>query len=297
MTTKHDPNLAARMDCPACQASATERFKLDEYVVADCTSCGHRFVANATKPNHVATVYGDGYFFDGKDGYDDYLADGELLRAQGRRYGQLLKNHAPPGTLLDVGAAAGFIQAGLEDTGWSTTGLEPNPSMSAYARDSLGLNNIPGTLEDLPELPQFDVVCMIQVVGHFHDLSRALDKARALTRVGGLLLVEYWRRDAPIARLFGKHWHEYSPPSVLHFFTRASLDTLMATRDFKYIASGAPRKYISGRHAKSLLSHKFSQLPFGRPLARLAQVIPNGTRIRYPAFDLEWRLYERLESA
>jgi SAM-dependent methyltransferase len=196
-----------------------------------------------------------------------------------------------------VGSAAGFISAGLADAGWRPTGLEPNASMVAHAREVLGLDASQGSLEDAPDGEPFDAVCLIQVIGHFHDLPRALASAARLTRPGGLCLVEYWRRDSAVARLLGRYWHEYSPPSVLHWFTRESLDRAMAAHGFASVAHGAPKKYIAGSHAKSLLLHKMAGIPAGGLLSAPLRLIPDDARLRYPAFDLEWRLYRRTEDA
>ncbi len=286
-----------KRDCPLCGAVARPAFATNGYTVADCSACGHRFCASPLAEAHLATVYGDSYFFGGGDGYDDYLVEADLLRAQGVRYGQVLTGLAGPGRLLDVGCAAGFLQAGMAEAGWSTTGLEPNATMVAHARDRLGLDVIQGSLEAPPAFGPFDAVTLIQVIGHFFDLARALSSIRALTRPGGVCLIEYWRRESAMARAFGTRWHEYSPPSVLHWFSRASLDAAMAARGFAPIAHGAPRKYISGGHARSLLEHKLAGLPAGGALAVPLRLVPKTLQIRYPSFDLEWRAYRRLDEA
>lgn len=290
--TANSPN-GKPADCPVCGAPSATAFTLGSYAIADCPSCHHRFLASALSETHLASIYDDSYFFGGGDGYDDYLTEADLLRAQGERYGRLLAEYAEPGRALDIGSAAGFLQCGLEAAGWTTQGLEPNLSMVEHARSKLGLQAQQGSLESPPDWKPFDAICLIQVIGHFYDLPRALASAARLTRPGGLCLIEYWRRESWIARLLGKRWHEYSPPSVLHWFSRSSLDGIMARNGFTAIAAGTPRKYISGGHAKSLLAHKLAQLPMGRALTAGTALIPASTNFRYPAFDLEWRLYRR----
>jgi hypothetical protein len=80
---------------------------------------------------------------------------------------------------------------------------------------------------------------------------------------------------------------------VLHWFTRESLDRAMRIYGFSQVAAGAPRKYISGRHARSLLGHKLRQVPLGDVLAKATRALPANLRFRYPDFDLDWRLYRR----
>lgn len=284
--------MSVALKCPVCCAETRVAFTKHGHDIHDCLACSHRF-ARAVGAGHLADVYGDDYFFGGGDGYDDYLAEADLLRAQGRRYGTLLAKHMTTGRILDVGSAAGFLQAGLEDAGWRTTGIEPNATMVAHAVQKLGLDASQGSLEDTQIDEAFDAVSLIQVVGHFFDLQKAMQSLTALTRPGGLCLVEYWRRDSLAARSLGRHWHEYSPPSVLHWYTRAGLDRVFADAQFDLVESGAPKKYIASSHAKSLLAYKLAGYPAGKVMAGVVRALPMPKHLRYPAFDLEWRLYRR----
>jgi len=70
-----------------------------------------------------------------------------------------------------------------------------------------------GMLENLPVDDEYDAVSMIQVLPHFIDPKRAMAVVANVLKPGGLLLVETWNRDSWTARMFGKNWHEYSPPA------------------------------------------------------------------------------------
>ena len=80
-------------------------------------------LAKNHEANHTQTVYGDDYFNSGGAGYPDYLGESKLLRAHGKRYANLLKRYIDTGTMLDVGAAAGFILQGFIDCGWKGCGI------------------------------------------------------------------------------------------------------------------------------------------------------------------------------
>jgi hypothetical protein len=69
--------------------------------------------------------------------------------------------HIPAGTVLDVGAAAGFVLKGLEDAGWQGEGIEPNDTMARYAREVLGLSVATDDLETVVCGRWFDIVSMI----------------------------------------------------------------------------------------------------------------------------------------
>lgn len=305
------------MPCPLCAGDGRRLFVAHGYPVLDCCRCHHRFAGLAPADNHVATVYDDSYFDGGGAGYDDYLAEGGILTAHGRRYADLLAGHGiNAGRVLDIGASCGFIMKGLASRGWNGIGLEPNATMATRGRALTGIDIRIGTAEGLPAAvtpqPQgpgagaaaaaddsgsrmppegsFDLISLVQVIAHFHDPKLALSRLRARTRPGGWWLIETWDHASLSARLAGRHWHEYSPPSVLHWFTRNTLTALLADYGLKVVAHGKPRKYLRGSHARSLLEHKLAHSGPGRLLLPLTRRIPESAAIPYPANDLFWLL-------
>jgi len=238
-------------------------------------------------------VYSDEYFIEGGAGYLGYVDDGDLLRRHGRFYGRLLNKICDTGRVLDVGAAAGFILKGLIDCGWEGQGLEPNRSMVDFAQSNLGIEIQCGALEGFRAEDAFDVVSMIQVVAHFRDLHAAFKSAARATKPGGFWLVETWNRESWTARLFGENWHEFSPPSVLHWFSPEGLAALARRFGFSEVARGHPRKRISARHVKSLLEHVGEGSLIFRALATVSKTIPDSAVFPYPGEDLFWMVLQK----
>lgn len=282
------------MNCPVCGASARRVFAKHGYGILECSICTHRFCDLTPGANHAAQVYDDSYFNEGGAGYSDYLGEASLLIAHGRRYGQLLRRYTSPGRVLDVGAAAGFILKGLTESGWQGDGVEPNATMAAHARQAYGLNVQTGTLEDFSPSSEYDLVSMVQVVAHFHDIHRAFEAAARTLKPGGYWLIETWDKDSIPARALGENWHEYSPPSVLHWFSRETLARLAGQFAMQPVASGRPQKWLNGGHARSLVRYKLESGP-GRIAAPLLNLIPDGLPIPYPTLDLFWMLFRKAE--
>jgi SAM-dependent methyltransferase len=270
------------MPCEICGGVTRRVFGKYGHDILGC-ACGHRFVALAADERHVARVYADSYFTEGGQGYPDYLGLSRIVTAQGRHYARLLARFMPPGELLDVGAAAGFILRGFIEEGWRGIGLEPNARMSALARES-GLDVRTGSLESFRDGRSFDLVSMIQVIAHFHDLRAAFASARELTRPGGYWLIETWNRESRFARLQGRHWHEYCPPSSLHYFSPGSLAALADQHGFDRVAQGRPPKKLNLRHAGAFASHAL--------LGHSLNWLPDWT-VPYASFDLMWALFRR----
>ena len=281
--------------CPLCQSKSQRVFPKYEIWLFDCDVCRHRFAVVEPNLNHVTEIYGDDYFNGGGTGYGDYLQEAELLRAAGVRYGKLVSRYAKPGTMLDIGAAAGFVLQGFQNAGWRGRGIEPNANMARFGREKLNLDIFNGSLENYQSAEQVELVTLIQVIAHFQNPLAALEKVASLTKTGGFLLVETWRRDSLTAKIFGSNWHEYSPPSVLHWFTKEGLQDSVEKLGFKTTAAGKPAKWINAAHAKSLLKHKLEEMPAGRIFAKGLGIIPDRLNLPYPAEDLFWILCQKIK--
>jgi SAM-dependent methyltransferase len=275
------------MNCPLCKSESKFAFEARGFRVLDCVKCAHRFAEIAAGEAHVAAVYDDSYFNGGGAGYSDYLAEGEMLRRRGQMYaGKIEKFSAKKGRMLDVGAAAGFILQGFVDKGWRGVGIEPNARIAETGRERFGLDLRPGSLESFLTDEKFDLVSMIQVVAHFYAPAEAFRKAFDLLDTDGFLLVETWNRESLSARIFGNNWHEYSPPSVLQWFSERGLSAFLESLGFEKIARGRPPKKISGAHAKSLLKYRLGD-------NFLLKLIPDKIQFPYPSEDLFWAIYRK----
>lgn len=276
--------------CTVCGGSGERTFEKEGFWILSCVGCGHRYAEVEASPKHVAETYDDDYFFGGGAGYPNYLEESEVVRAHGARYARRIRRWTEPGDVLDVGAAAGFFLDGLTDGGWRGMGIEPNGRLAAYARSEVRVDVQQGALEDLPNARQFDLVTMVQVLGHFLDPRRALAAAAGATRPGGHWLIETWDRTSLSARVLGPRWHEYSPPSVLHWFSRRGVERLAADFGFEPVAHGRPVKWLGAKHARSLLSHKLGNSALGRAAEAVLGRIPAGVALPYPPEDLFWVL-------
>lgn len=273
------------------------RLTVGSYPIMECRTCQHSYLGANIEDDHIDRHYGDDYFFAGGAGYSDYLASGALLKRHGERYAKNVVSRlgveGREKTLFAVGAAAGFDLLGFRETGWQVSGLEPNPTMVQYAIDQLKIPLVCGPLESFVVSQRFDLVLALQVVAHFVDLSVAAERLSQLVKPGGHLLIETWNYRSLTARLFGRRWHEYSPPTVLQWFTPHSLQRWLSPVGFRPVEQGRPTKRISGQHAAGLLRYKLAELPGGSWLSRSTRFIPSSLEIPYPSEDLFWMIFQR----
>ncbi len=277
------------MKCPLCQSDSYQAFVVKGFNLLDCVKCKHRFAEIPADELHVAMIYDDLYFSGGGAGYSDYFAEGNMLRERGKMYAKILSKFTESGKLLDVGSAAGFILQGFADENWKGIGLEPNATMAKFGREKLNLDIRQGSLETFKTDEKFDLVSMIQVAAHFYEPRKSFENAANLLEENGLLLIETWNRESISAKIFGKNWHEYSPPSVLQWFSLNGLTDFLKDFGFDKVASGRPSKKISGKHAKSLLKYRLGD-------SFLLKLIPDKLNFPYPSEDLFWALYRKTAS-
>ena len=284
------------MNCPVCNNNDTPlKFIKNGYRILQCAGCGHLFTDFKPTTKEVEEMYSDDYFFKGGAGYMDYTLEKDMLIRRGEYYAEKVSAYKNAGNALDIGAAAGFILKGFENKGWSGTGIEPNASMVEYGRKTVGVNLIKGTIETAPVEERFDLIIMIQIMAHIYDLQSSVQRIRDLLSPGGMVLIETWNKDSLMARLFGKGWHEFSPPGTLNYFSKKSMDHLMLQFGFSRIARGTPKKSIHSSHAKSLMRYKLLESKKLKWLAGLTSLIPGNLLLPYPSEDLFWVLYKKNE--
>lgn len=264
-----------------------------KYRILECEVCGLRYTnPNLTLNDHLKDVYNDDYFFGGMDGYPDYFKEKDILIKQGEHYAKIVGEFCKPGTLLDVGAAAGFLMKGFENKGWNVTGIEPNKTMVDYGKTELDLDIIQDSFELYEFDKTYDLLSLIQVIGHFYDLSGALTKLSNIVKPDGYLLVESWDMKSIYAKILGKNWHEYSPPSVLNWFSKRTLKLCLEDEGFVHIKTGTPNKKISLNHAITLFDQKYPHLKLGTRI--IEKIIGSkDVTIHYPPLDVFWSVFKK----
>ena len=277
-----------------CSEEKRLLFVKNGYPIEDCQTCVRRFVVIRDSETHLSKVYSDEYFFEGKDGYPNYLEEKEILLKYGIHYAEIISEYTKPGKILDVGCAAGFILKGFESMGWQGFGVEPNETMANYGKNELNLDIQIGSLETYHTENKFDLISMIQVIGHFYDIDKALENISNLSTKNGLILIESWNMNSLVARIFGKNWHEYSPPSVINWFSDKSLAKLFNDYGFELVENGFPAKRINLNHALSLLEKNSPNIFFKRRLIAFLSKVLGNLVINYPPVDLKWYLFRKV---
>jgi 2-polyprenyl-3-methyl-5-hydroxy-6-metoxy-1,4-benzoquinol methylase len=242
------------MNCKTCGSSAIGAYlRSDVGELLRCASCEAVFLSPDGEEPPAESLYSQDYFTE-REGY--FFHDG-VVDASGQesphiadfRAGlALIEAHAvPSGSLLDVGCATGSFLSLARAKGWDCRGVEVSPFAAARARERTGCEIFCGKLEDAPfGRDAFDVITMWDLLEHLPDPLGGLERARALLKPSGLLLVNTPNEDSllrQVARLLyrgsggfitapvNRLYHRYH----LYYFAAEALGALLRRAGFELV--------------------------------------------------------------
>jgi SAM-dependent methyltransferase len=203
-------------------------------VLLRCPACS--FVTARLDPGFDPTrVYATSYFTGSE--YFDYRSDEAFFsRTFRRRLGELARRRSG-GRLLEIGSAYGFF-LGLAKQYFQVVGYEVNREAARYARERFGVDvRSDDFLETTPDSigGPVDVTVMWDVIEHLARPDLYLAHVASLSRTGALLYITTGDIESVLARLRGRRWRMIHPPSHLHYFSRATLERLLASCGFRVI--------------------------------------------------------------
>jgi len=212
-----------------------------------CPRCDMRFLAVQPAPEALAELYGSAYFerdFRCGRSADEYFRE-DAFRGENRDLlDQFARLHAPPGDLLEVGCAGGWLLKHAAERGWRARGVELSADAVRHAR-GLGLEVFQGELEEA-RLPgaAFDLAYMGDVLEHVPDCRAVMEEAARVLRPGGHLYLRGPITTNSLARRVAlAAWGALGgaivlrePPYHLWEFTPGSLTRLAAAAGFEVVA-------------------------------------------------------------
>lgn len=210
-----------------------------EFPAARCRSCGMRFLRVQPAGEGLARLYSAEYFQrDFRCGRSEASFDSEAaFRVENQGLLDDFARFTPPGRLLEVGSAAGWLLKHASERGWSAQGVDLSADAVAHAR-GLGLDVLQGELS-AAALPaaSFDLVYLGDVLEHVPDCRATLAECARVLKPGGILYVRGPITTNSLARslalglagAFGRTLVLREPPYHLWEFTPGSLRRLFET--------------------------------------------------------------------
>jgi SAM-dependent methyltransferase len=251
--------------CPLCKSSNDSIIHtFGELHVVLCQVCGLRYLNPRIKEAVMKERYERRSYFSGisASGYDDYYMQEISLRLTFRRFLKNLKKFVPQAqNLLEVGCGYGFFLDEAKDFFPRRTGVELSAEAGMTAQETSGARVHIGSAFSLPpEIKDFDIIIMINVIEHIYDPVPLLLSLRERLTAGGMLALATPDIGSFWYKIMKKRWPSFKVPEHIAFYDKKTLSNLLNKAGFQ------PAGTIPYSHAfpMGVISKKFGiNLPGG----------------------------------
>ena len=183
--------------CPSCRSeSRRKKCKIKESTLYQCRDCRLKYLDPCLGPEAMKQIYESDQsllemhdFHEGYYDYGDLRTRSKTLKDFKRGLSLLEKRLSRKGKILDVGFGNGFFLAAAQEAGWEVRGIDPSAMNCETAKKKFGLDLERGSLEEFSPSELFDAISFWDVLEHLPDPSQVLQKARALLKPEGVLMI------------------------------------------------------------------------------------------------------------
>jgi 2-polyprenyl-3-methyl-5-hydroxy-6-metoxy-1,4-benzoquinol methylase len=234
--------------CPVCNSEALSKVLVvtdntvskEGFQIMQCGNCTLRFTQDIPTQEAIGVYYKSEDYIshtDTKKGFINRLYHTVRKRAlvSKRKLVQSV-TALDKGHLLDLGSGTGAFANEMKQTGWSVTGLEPDPDARkvAFEQYQLSLNDTSSFYHLTSE--SFDAITMWHVLEHVHELDAYIGQLKNVLKPAGKLLIAVPNYTSVDGQLYAEHWAAYDVPRHLYHFSPASMKQLMDRHGLKIIA-------------------------------------------------------------
>lgn len=208
--------------------------------IVRCGTCGHGAVGQPPPKERLAEAYSQ---------VEDIVSLREWAGqcATADRGLARLEAFVRPARLLDVGCWTGAFVEAAASRGWTAQGIE----RSAWAVDRAverGLEVARGEIDHLCfESESMRALALCDVLEHLEDPDAALAALVRLLEPGGALYLTVPDAGSLVARGMGQRWWSVLPMH-LQYFTRTSMQVLLARHGLRPVHIGTHTKSFSARY-------------------------------------------------
>jgi len=183
----------------------------------------------------------------------DVHSNVDVLKEVARLRLEQIEQFVIPGHLLEVGFGGGFMLKAAAQKGWDVIGLELDPGCVRKMTDQ----GIPAHCCDLLEYSReselFDAIGMYSTIEHTLEPQAYLEKAHALLKVGGILVLRLPDTEAegPPASLI-VHVYHFNAHTIMVLLRRCGFHVLQIDSFHEW----KPRKYPGSLWSMNIVSRK-----------------------------------------
>lgn len=222
-------DIQLKFSMPAKPSPGRPRIR-DKFDVVACARCFAEFASPRPDIGELVRYYDTGET-DLEQFIDRYRVLYRRLDYGGLKEARFLLQKViglvpPPARLFDVACGQGWHMAAARDLGYQACGMDVSAAALAVCRDLLGFpagDLVEGLFEEYEVNDRnaggYDVIIMSQVLEHVLEPLIWIEKAVALLKNGGVLVVAVPNHRSLEMKFRGQRYAFYCPPEHLNFFS------------------------------------------------------------------------------
>ena len=202
------------------------------YLGRKCANCGLIYISPRPRAEAVVELYEND---NAQISADAHISLERRSRLYARHHLGILGKFARAGSLLEIGAGAGYFVSEARERGYEPYAIEFNAAQAEFMRTRL---EIP--CEQTPLGPasfggkSFDVIYHCDVMSHFYDPIGEFRRMRAALRPGGWLIFETGN-GGDVDLKYLEHVSVFQYPDHLFFFSLANVLALLGRSGFEFV--------------------------------------------------------------
>lgn len=233
--------------CPVCDSSSIvpqlravdNTVSKERFEIWHCNNCSLRFTQDIPEQEAIGAYYAsDAYVShsDTKEGLVNKLYHRVRKITLRSKYKLVTREtRLSAGSILDIGCGTGAFLNTMEERGWRITGLEPDPTARARAKELYHITAMePQELYKLPA-GNFDAISMWHVLEHVHDLHGYVEQLSRLVTDTGRIFIAVPNYTSYDAGVYGENWAAYDVPRHLYHFSPQSMEKLLNGHGLKLL--------------------------------------------------------------
>jgi len=202
------------------------------YKGKQCPQCGLIYISPRPSFDEIVDLYAQD---NAHKSAESHITADFLKRLYAIHNIKIIRSFVKRGTLLEIGAGAGYFLEEARKKGLEPYGLEFNPIQANHIRNRL---NIPCEETSLKtsvfKNKQFDVVYHCDVISHFFDPIAEFKRINRILKDGSFLIFETGNLGE-VAPMYFKHFKRFQYPDHLFFFSTDNLMELLKKTGFEFI--------------------------------------------------------------